>query len=198
MPIISRSRGGGGGITDHKSIGFLSNTGPHPENSQSYQARIQSWSSIGTPAKRHLNGVSLVGRCWPASSGIWIPSSTKNCLTPFENISGSAHAHTRVITGSQCPGGKGYFHFFWLHRLTPVRLLLFTPKYDQICPRIIDILAYPSESKISILCLALIIKVCKGAKKFSTTPDLGYQWESDQFTVRHDNREPRGQPFPSR
>ena len=32
----------------------------------------------------------------------------------------------------------------------------------------------------------------------STTPDTGYQWESDNVTIRHHKREPRGQPFPSR
>ena len=32
----------------------------------------------------------------------------------------------------------------------------------------------------------------------STTPDPGYQWESDKLTVKHHKREPRGQPFPSR
>ena len=32
----------------------------------------------------------------------------------------------------------------------------------------------------------------------STTPDPGYQCESDKLTVRHHKREPRGQPFPSR
>ena len=32
----------------------------------------------------------------------------------------------------------------------------------------------------------------------STTPDTGYQWESDNFTIRHHKREPRGQPFLSR
>ena len=32
----------------------------------------------------------------------------------------------------------------------------------------------------------------------STTPDSGYQWESYKFTTRHQNREPRGQPYPSR
>ena len=32
----------------------------------------------------------------------------------------------------------------------------------------------------------------------STTPDPGYQWESDNVTIRHNKREPRGQPFPSR
>ena len=34
--------------------------------------------------------------------------------------------------------------------------------------------------------------------QLSTTPDPGYQWESDNFTKRHHKREPRGQPFPSR
>ena len=32
----------------------------------------------------------------------------------------------------------------------------------------------------------------------STKPDPGYQWESDNFTIRHHKRKPRGQPFPSR
>ena len=32
----------------------------------------------------------------------------------------------------------------------------------------------------------------------STTPDPGYQWKNDNFTIRHHKREPRGQPFPSR
>ena len=29
----------------------------------------------------------------------------------------------------------------------------------------------------------------------STTPDLGYESESDNVTIRHHKREPRGQPF---
>ena len=33
-----------------------------PEKSQSYQASIQCWAIIGTPAKRHLIGVSLEDR----------------------------------------------------------------------------------------------------------------------------------------
>ena len=32
----------------------------------------------------------------------------------------------------------------------------------------------------------------------STTPDPGYQWESDNFTKRQHKRGPRGQTFPSR
>ena len=32
----------------------------------------------------------------------------------------------------------------------------------------------------------------------STPPDPGYQWESDNVTIRNHKREPRGQAFPSR
>ena len=47
------------------------------------------------------------------------------------------------------------------------------------------------------------IKVRKRGKdqesiELSTTPDPGYQWESDNVTIRHHKREPIGQPFPSR
>ena len=66
---ISGSRRGGGGqgfryppLQNHKNIGLLSNTGTDHDKSQSYQARIPSCAIIGTPAKRHLNGVSLAGR----------------------------------------------------------------------------------------------------------------------------------------
>ena len=43
-------------------------------------------------------------------------------------------------------------------------------------------------------------KECKDQESIqsSTTPDPGYQWESDKLTIRHHKREPRGQPFPSR
>ena len=65
-------RGGGLGgpdpLKNHQNIGFLSNTSP----SQSYQVSNQCSAIIGTPAKRHLNGVSLAGSWWPAHSGIWI------------------------------------------------------------------------------------------------------------------------------
>ena len=65
-------RGSGPSLKNHKNIGFLSNTGPDPKKWQSYQASIQCRVIIGTPAKRHLNGVSLAGRWWPAYSGIWM------------------------------------------------------------------------------------------------------------------------------
>ena len=69
--------GGAGGpdnpLKNHINIGFLSNTGPDPlKKSQNFQASIECWGIIGTPAKRHLNGVSLAGRRWPVLSDIWI------------------------------------------------------------------------------------------------------------------------------
>ena len=59
---------------NHKNKGFLSNTGLDPlkNHKATNPARIQCWAIIGSPAKHHLNGVSLAGRRWPTNSGIWI------------------------------------------------------------------------------------------------------------------------------
>ena len=51
-------------LKNHKNIGFPSNIDPDPLKSQSYQASIQWWTIIDMPAKRHFNGVSLMGRWW--------------------------------------------------------------------------------------------------------------------------------------
>ena len=45
-------------LKNHKNIRSLGS----PEKSQGYQASIQCWATISTPAKRHLNGVSLAGQ----------------------------------------------------------------------------------------------------------------------------------------
>ena len=58
----------------HKNIGFLSNTGPDPLGN--HNATKPTFNA--GPAKHHLNGVSLVGRSWPAFSGIWILSTLFN------------------------------------------------------------------------------------------------------------------------
>ena len=71
-------RGGTGGPDppppeNHKNIGFLSNTGPNSLKITKLPSQIQCSPIIGTPAKRHLNGILLAGRWWPTySSGIWI------------------------------------------------------------------------------------------------------------------------------
>ena len=59
--------------------------------------------------------------------------------------------------------------------------------------------------KVNKLCLKYVTQ-CQSKKdgedqesiQSSTTPDPGYQWESDNVTIRHHKRQPRGQPFPSR
>ena len=87
------SRGGQGVRTplkNHKNIGFSSNTGPDPLKNRSYQASIQCWAIIGTPAKRH-SGI--------AYSGTWILppliNTKKNNVVkvgpPLTKLSGSAH-----------------------------------------------------------------------------------------------------------
>ena len=56
-------------LENHKAIGFLSNTGPDPlENKKSYQASIQCWAIIGSPAKRHLNALVVFGSHLPTST----------------------------------------------------------------------------------------------------------------------------------
>ena len=51
----------------HKTIGVIAILVWIPLKSQSYQASIQCWAIIGTPAKRHLK---IVFR-WQSNSGIW-------------------------------------------------------------------------------------------------------------------------------
>ena len=59
---------------NHQNIGVLSNTGPDPLKITKLPSQYSIWAIIGTSAKRHLNGVSLAGRRWPAFSGILDPS----------------------------------------------------------------------------------------------------------------------------
>ena len=69
----------GSGPPEKKNIGFSSNTGPDPLRNHCYQASIQCWAIIGTPAKRHLMAFR-----WQADDvplivvlGSSLPSSTK-------------------------------------------------------------------------------------------------------------------------
>ena len=84
---------------NYKNIWFSSNTGPNPLKNHSYQAIIQCWAIIGTPAKRHL-----MAFCWRADDCPFIvvlgsspPSSTENKKKDVRvgpqltKLSGSAH-----------------------------------------------------------------------------------------------------------
>ena len=63
-------------LENHKNIVFLAILAPYDPlktvKLPSHQASFQFWAIIGTPAKRHLNGVSLADRRWPANCGFWI------------------------------------------------------------------------------------------------------------------------------
>ena len=54
-----------GGPGNHKSIGFLSNTGPDPlENHQATKPAFNVGPSSARQRKRHLNGILLVDQRW--------------------------------------------------------------------------------------------------------------------------------------
>ena len=58
-------RGSGPPLENYKNIGFLSNIEPDPLKITKLPVpiqHIQCWAIIGTPAKRHLNGVLQTGR----------------------------------------------------------------------------------------------------------------------------------------
>ena len=58
--------GGAGGLDppekSQKILGFIAILVWIPKKLQSNQASIQCWATISTPAKHHLNGVSMAGR----------------------------------------------------------------------------------------------------------------------------------------
>ena len=98
-------RGGRGSgplpLKNRKKCGFSSNTGPDPLKNCSYQASIQCWAIIGTPAKRHLMAFR-----WRANDGplIVVHGSSPHILKKkkkknlvlvgpsLTKLSGSAHA----------------------------------------------------------------------------------------------------------
>ena len=54
------------------------------------------------------------------------------------------------------------------------------------------------DKHVRIIRIMIIEKSTFFGIQSSTTPDPGYQWESDNVTIRHHKREPKGQPFSSR
>ena len=58
-----------------------------------------------------------------------------------------------------------------------------------------------SQSVVTLYCVVTCSESKREGKEqesiqSSTTPDAGNQWESDNFSIRHHKREPRGQPPP--
>ena len=91
--ILRGSRGEGQGVQtpslkNHKNTGVLSKTDPDPLKITKLPNRTQCWTIISTPVKRHLNGVSLAGRRWPASPLSSPHQLKKRCQswTPSEKL----------------------------------------------------------------------------------------------------------------
>ena len=82
-------------LKNHKNIGFPSNINPDPLKSQSYQARIQWWGIIDTPAKRHSSGVSLMGQWWPI-----LVAFRSSLTTPSDKMFWIRACMQCVLTGS--------------------------------------------------------------------------------------------------
>ena len=49
-------------LKHHKNISFPSNIGPNLLKITKLPSQHSMWATIGPPAKRHFNGVSLAGR----------------------------------------------------------------------------------------------------------------------------------------
>ena len=108
----SEGVGGTGGPDppeNHKHIGFYSITGLDLLKITKLQSKHLMWAIIGLSAKRHFNGVSLVGRLLPAYGGFWSlaplekTKQTKNKLIrvgpPLTKLSESAHDVSYLVFG---------------------------------------------------------------------------------------------------
>ena len=60
--IQKGGRASGPLLENNKNIEFIGNTGPNPLKSKSFQASIQCWAIIGTPANRHLAAGPMMAR----------------------------------------------------------------------------------------------------------------------------------------
>ena len=93
-------------LENYKNIGFLCNTGPDSLKITKLPIQHPMLGHHRPAIERHLNGVSLAGRWWPADSGIWIlppliklkknnnNNKKKNVVEvgpPLTKMSGSAH-----------------------------------------------------------------------------------------------------------
>ena len=94
------------GGPDSPEKGLPSNIDPDPL----YITKLPWWAIIDTPAKRHFNGVSLMGRWWPIFSGISVLSHyplRQNVLDP------RMHAvHVTRLDGNTTVDGHN-FMIFW-------------------------------------------------------------------------------------
>ena len=117
-----------------------------PEQLQNYQASIQFWAIIDTPAKRHLNGVSLAGRWWPAYSGICLDR-----LSALKNL---------VKVGT--PSDKTFWIRAWINIFVIFALLLMEVNFTY----------WPLLQFLSVPQVYLKDGVCKFPVSFASNPVL--------------------------
>ena len=105
--------GGGQGVLttpeNHKNIEVSSITGLDLLKIAKLHSQHSMWAIIGLPAKRHFNGVSLVGRLLPAYGGFWSltplekkrkkKEKTYQSWTPLTKLSGSGHNVSYLVFG---------------------------------------------------------------------------------------------------
>ena len=74
---------------------------------------------------------------------------------------------------------------------------IYVKKVMKLLAFIFEQPSHPTERQLKKQ-IPWVLKVKKGKDQesiqSSTTPDPGFQWKSDNFTIIHHNREPRGQP----
>ena len=140
------------------------------------------------PAKRHLNGVLLAGRWWPAYSGIWILSSLiKKSFTPSD----------KTFWIWACPNRPHIPAWVPLPNL----LCLLVPSADNLCKQfglkwgptksaLFDTLKKCSE-KLIFKKKSADDKVCTEKINFSNCSNKGAQWLSGRVF----NTRPRGPRF---
>ena len=97
-------------LKNQKNIGFLSNfLSGSSIKSQSYQASIQCWAIIGTPAKRRLIGddgqlLVVFGDSFPSSANKIKyknnDSKNVNFVPPLAKVSGSSAHETKALNGT--------------------------------------------------------------------------------------------------
>ena len=88
------------------------------------------------------------------------------------------------------------YMLFWSYNIVALSVLYLQPNFHMLC------MAMDPFSCIVTKVLSETTKSKKEGRdqelmQSSTTHDPGYQCESDNVTIRHHKREPRGQPIPS-
>ena len=110
-----------------------------PWNFTSYQASIKCWAIIGPPAKRHSNGVSLMGRWWLTFSlsphQLKTNSRQSWVRPPLTKLFGSMHAlvsshslncYTHLLSMARSLAFGSYFPTLYVQTVKALTILYVT------------------------------------------------------------------------